>query len=47
MGARKKYTYHPRKTRTGYVWEYSINEEAGLPSAWERPRYSLIRFNRS
>lgn len=43
MGARKQYTYHPRKTRTGYVWEYSINEEAGLPYAWcERRRSSGI-----
>jgi len=49
MGSRKQYTYHPRKTRTGYVWEYSINEEAGLPTAWcERRRSSGIpvRFGR-
>lgn len=43
MGMRKRYTYHPRKTRTGYVWEYTINEEAGLPTDWcERRRSSGI-----
>jgi len=40
MGTRKRYTYHPRKTRTGYVWEYSINEEAGIPTTWCEHRKS-------